>query len=602
MIENISILTGIPEIKLRNILEIGVEQTGISLFLYDEFGNLVTAYPDSALALVPVLSHIRDIQGELDKILADVRDKMDDVIADWGNFIIHAKPVQILDEFIGTLLALSPQDDDYLCKHILRMACHHLKDFIAMNGELESFSSEIVQNYEELNLLYTFSTMLAGITFLEQVCPVIVESAVDIIQARNACILLLNEETDELRASYAYGMPLPDAISKGVKLGEYICGHVAESGESILIENEDGATSHGAKPSLFPPPLIVSPLTVKEKVLGVLVLSGKPDDSVFTSGALKLLDAIASQAAIAIMNIRLLDNLMQKNQKLRATLEQLKFMQEQLIQSQRLSAMGEVISGIEHEINNSLAGVTGYAELALRQVDDEKLRKRLEIILQEGKRAADIVRNLRTFARKIKIEKHPVSINEVVQSVLNVKEEHLKRKNISITTDLSAEIPETMADFGQLQQLLLNLMINAEEAILGDGGSRICQNVAEFATIRGTIHIKTEVAGQYKLLSEAQRILRIIVSDDGPGIPEDIRGRIFDPFFSTKYEVKGVGQGLPVCFGIVNSHGGRIYLESGEDEGSTFFVELPVVGAESQFDNSMHSQLMTEEMNEKRSG
>ena len=560
MIETISILSAIPEIKLRTILEVGVEQTEISLLLFDEFGKLVTAYPEEA-------RHINGIQDELDRILAQALDNKGDIVTALENLTISAQPIWILDEFIGTLLALSPDADDQCCKHILRIACHHLKDFIAMNGELESLSSEIVQNYEELDLLYTFSAMLAGITYLEQACPVIVESAVDVIKAKNACILLLDEEAEELRVSYSYGMPPPDVIAEGIKLGEYICGHVAQMGESILIENENGAISNEQKSSLFPLPLIASPLKVKKQVLGVLLLSGKSDDSVFTSGDLKLLDAIASQAAIAIMNIRLLDNLMRKNQELRANIEQIKFMQEQLIQAQRLSAMGEVISGIEHEINNSLAGLTGYTELTLRKVNDEEIRKRLEVILQEGKRAADIVRSLRTFARKIHIEKSPVNINDIVQSVLIVKAEHLKQRNITVTIDLSAELPETMANFGQLQQLLLNLIVNAEEAVLRNGG-------------KGTIHIKTEIVGQYKLLSEGQQILRLTVSDDGPGIPEDIRGRIFEPFFSTKYEVKGVGQGLSLCFGIVNSHGGRIYLESEENEGSTFFVELPVVDAQ----------------------
>jgi signal transduction histidine kinase/CheY-like chemotaxis protein len=284
------------------------------------------------------------------------------------------------------------------------------------------------------------------------------------------------------------------------------------------------------------------------------------------------LNAISSQAAIALMNAKLFGELMERNRRSKEILEQqLQSAREQLIQSSRLAAMGQLVASVAHDINNPLTAVIGYTEiLLLEREKDEQLKKRLEVVLSEANRIAGIVRNLRTFAQKHKIEQHPTNLNHVVTATLSLQEYKLKRQNIEVITDLDADLPQTMADSQQLQQVLINFLSNAMDAMEKKGG--------------GTIKIKTELrVEQSDILRIEEEILdrklfiRLSVSDDGPGIPEDIRARVFEPFFTTKDEVKGTGLGLSICHGIVSAHNGKIYFKTEIGKGTTFFVEIPLI-------------------------
>ena len=310
-------------------------------------------------------------------------------------------------------------------------------------------------------------------------------------------------------------------------------------------------------------------MIVKEELVGVIILARKSTGNVFTAMNLKLLDSIASQAAVAFMNVRLFNNLMENNQQLRDALERLQTAQEYLIESQRLAAMGQLVAGVAHDINNPLTGIMGYSELLLlNQGIDGELKRGLEIIRKEAERAAGIVRSLKTFAKKRVHEQKLVNINHIIQETLPIIGKNFDRKNIQIITDLDSNLPTTMADSGQIQQVLMNLLMNAEEAVNSSG----------------TIKIKTEILDD--TLSNKQKI-RFSVSDDGRGISEEIKSRIFEPFFTTKSEVKGTGLGLSICHGIAAAHEGRIYVESEVDEGTTFFVELPIITQDVKLDSNL---------------
>src|SRR3954471_13188333 len=232
----------------------------------------------------------------------------------------------------------------------------------------------------------------------------------------------------------------------------------------------------------------------------------------------------------------------------------------QLLQAEKMAALGQTISGVAHELNNPLASILSWAErLSTRPGLDDPVRRGLETILGESERAARIVRNLLTFARKRQTTRAMVDINQVVRETLALRAYEQRVTNIIVIDALAAGLPSVFADSHQVQQVLLNLTINAEQAMLSTNG-------------RGVLVVRT--------WHDAERECVILeINDDGPGIAEDVQAKIFDPFFTTKEVGKGTGLGLTVAYAIVNEHGGRIRVESRPGAGASFFVELPVSGA-----------------------
>jgi two-component system NtrC family sensor kinase len=231
----------------------------------------------------------------------------------------------------------------------------------------------------------------------------------------------------------------------------------------------------------------------------------------------------------------------------------------QLLQAEKMAALGQTISGVAHELNNPLATILTSAErLSARTVDDD-VRRGVETIRTESERAARIVRNLLTFARKRHTTRAMVDLNSVVRETLALRAYEQRLTNIDVIEAFSAGLPQVFADPHQMQQVLLNLVINAEQAMLGANG-------------RGTLIVRTwhDVDRETVVLE---------VSDDGPGVPQDVQPKIFDPFFTTKEVGQGTGLGLTVAYAIVQEHGGRIDVVSGSGAGATFSVQLPTGGA-----------------------
>jgi signal transduction histidine kinase len=231
----------------------------------------------------------------------------------------------------------------------------------------------------------------------------------------------------------------------------------------------------------------------------------------------------------------------------------------ELQQAEKLAALGQTISGVAHELNNPLATILSWAERLAERPADDKTHRGLEVIRSESERAARIVRNLLTFARKRQTTRLMVDLNEVVAETLTLRAYEQRVSNIAVTQALAPAVPAVFADAHQIKQVILNLVINAEQAMLGARG-------------RGALVVRT--------WHDADRESVILeVRDDGPGIAEETQGKIFDPFFTTKAVGKGTGLGLSVAYAIVQEHGGRIWVSSAPNEGASFFVELPAGGA-----------------------
>jgi len=235
--------------------------------------------------------------------------------------------------------------------------------------------------------------------------------------------------------------------------------------------------------------------------------------------------------------------------------------QRQVYQSEKLAAVGKLAAGVAHEINNPLTGVLSYSSFLLKRAADKpEFRDDLEVIVRETQRCRGIVKGLLDFARPSPPEKHSTDINEIVERAVRIVQAQLAAHRVEVRRRLGTDLPPVYADANQIQQILVNLLVNANDAI-GESG--------------GTVALATTLKTNDGVVEARTREIEISVSDTGCGIPEANIQRLFEPFFSTKGR-KGTGLGLAVAWSIVEKHNGRIGVESEVGKGTTFRVLLPI--------------------------
>jgi PAS domain S-box-containing protein len=227
---------------------------------------------------------------------------------------------------------------------------------------------------------------------------------------------------------------------------------------------------------------------------------------------------------------------------------------EQLMITDRLASIGELAAGTAHELNNPLTSVIGFSQLVLEKDIPDDIREDMKLIYNEAQRAANVTKNLLTFARKHAPVKQLNQINNIIEDVLKLRAYEHKANCIEVKKQLASDLPEIRVDYFQMQQVFLNIIINAEYFMTE-------------AHKRGTLTITTKKQNDN---------IKISITDDGPSIPPENLSRIFDPFFTTKAAGKGTGLGLSICHGIVSEHGGQIYARSQRGKGATIIVELPI--------------------------
>jgi len=227
----------------------------------------------------------------------------------------------------------------------------------------------------------------------------------------------------------------------------------------------------------------------------------------------------------------------------------------QVVHLEKMAAIGRLVSGVAHELNNPLAGILGYAQLVSRCELDPSTRRMTDVILTQAERAGKIVQNFLSLAAKTEPKRIAFDLNDTIRNVIQLREYQESVDNIVVTADLSEDLPYAWGDPHQMEQVFLNLVVNAEDAI-ADNHRR-----------PGAIQVRTFVEGGH---------IQVTVNDNGSGIHARDMARIFDPFFTTKDKHRGTGLGLSICAEIVKDHGGELYAWSSYGSGSTFTLELPI--------------------------
>jgi signal transduction histidine kinase len=290
-------------------------------------------------------------------------------------------------------------------------------------------------------------------------------------------------------------------------------------------------------------------MTLQTRVRGLLSVTRKISGTRFFEDDLEFLAILANQLSVAIENARLFDSE-------KETLEKLKQTQRQLVQTEKLAALGQLSARVAHEVNNPLGIIKNYLLLISQHLaDDQTAAEYLQVVTEEVDRIAGIVRQLLSMFRPRKREFREIDLEALIDETLLLLAIQTSRGQIEIVKQLPEYLPTISGSAEQLKQVFLNLLLNA----------------CDFMPDGGTITIDGEVA---------DRSVTLGFTDTGPGMPESILSRVFEPFFTTKDGDKGTGLGLSVCDGIIDGHGGSISAENVPGGGARFVIRLPVGGAD----------------------
>jgi signal transduction histidine kinase len=328
-----------------------------------------------------------------------------------------------------------------------------------------------------------------------------------------------------------------------------VTGRVAAIGEPLAIADFNAWSGRGESAFKAPFTTVAGvPLKLSGEIIGTLVVQDDRPARAFTHDDIRTLELLAPQLAIFIRNARLY-------QELEERMDAQRLAEERLVRSAKLAAVGEMAAAVAHELNNPLTTVTGFAELILETLDEDSPEyDDMSLVLSEAQRSREVVRRLLDFSRQSDILRGDTDMNEIITMVLQLVHHQAQTGNVKVRMELWDDIPLIRADRNQMQQVLLNLVHNAIQA-MPEGGELVVRSLME--------------------KWEDLNWLGIMVKDTGEGIEEEALDQIFEPFYTTKPTGEGTGLGLSVSYSIVSEHGGYIEVASTVGEGSEFIIWLP---------------------------
>ena len=437
--------------------------------------------------------------------------------------------------------------------------------FSDMLRELRASTERLEDLVFKLGTLNDMVEMAARIPKIEDLLAHVLERTMRAVSATIGSIMLLDRERQVLRIAVGRGLADDDPTRRNVevKVGEGIAGKVVQAGEPVLVEDieKDPRFARVSDPKYGGGSFICMPLRVGDRIVGVVNLAkkeGAPGAPVraFTTPDLQFLNALITYTAYAVDNARLFEEARLAAQRLEEVVEdqklRLTLAQQQMVQAAKLSALGELVAGVAHELNNPLTVLIGTADL-LEAEATGPMREHVELMREAARSAQSVVRGLLTFGRKMPLEKTRVDLAQLTERVLALTFGELHVAEVTIHKAIAPGLPPVWADANQLQQVLVNLVNNARQAMEEVEGER-----------------RLELSVQP---AEEDRV-RIQITDTGAGIPEDVLPKVFDPFVTTKPD--GTGLGLSISYGIVREHGGTLTVESTVGKGTTFSIELPI--------------------------
>ena len=373
---------------------------------------------------------------------------------------------------------------------------------------------------------------------VEEVLELAVWKATEILGSKGALLRLLNLDTQELELSAAYGLS-DEYLSKGPVTRSNIIHDIYSNKKSIII-NEIATDPRVQYPKeaikegirMF----LDLPLTFQDGVAGVLrIFFTSPRD--FFDEEIDFTISLAELCSCAIGKARLIEAQQSQYDQL-------------ALQTEKLTALGRMAAGIAHEINNPLAGILLFSSNLVKKAPQGPIKEGLDIIMQESQRCKIIIQELLEFARDRESQKTMADINVIIEKSLNILENEFRLRHIRLNKQLAGSMARTMLDGHQWEQVFVNLLLNAIQAIERNG----------------VITVRSQVP-------PGKEFIVVEIEDTGCGIPADHLDKIFEPFFSTKKE--GTGLGLAVSYGIIQSHQGRITVDSEPGKGSRFRITLP---------------------------
>ena len=424
--------------------------------------------------------------------------------------------------------------------------------------KIEDALRKIEQLDIRLAALNAISKIISSSLNLDEILSSTIDNILDAPEVDSVRIYLLNDGKKVLNLAAHKGLStnfINKPFMKSREPGNGLLGQTLLNGEPKVVDNTlqsigldvDLLIEEGFQSTVY------IPLTTRGASIGVMCVSSL-NQNTFSSEFVEFLTAIGNHIGVAVDNANVHKNIKEAYQ-------DLKEVQEQIVWTEKLASLGKLAATIAHEINNPLAGVLNYIRLIIKQLSRnrfshekfEDILRYLKIMESETARCGEIVKDLLSFARRTKITMESNRIEDIINKTLNLISHELEMKELQVKKNIAPNLPKIKCDFKQIQQVLLNLMYNASEAMPNGGALTVAANKAD----------------------GGKALIEVAISDTGCGISEKNMENIFEPFFTTKEEGKGVGLGLSVVYGIIAKHNGTISVESEPGKGSTFKVRLP---------------------------
>jgi signal transduction histidine kinase len=465
-----------------------------------------------------------------------------------------AVPLKYRGKVIGTLAlestdinAFSLQDEQLLVVIASHLA--GLIENVRLNEEMRERAHKLQDSVRQLQAIRETALDITGDLDLDILLKRVVHRARELVDARGAELGLLDEKEEVIRILVSEN-PWYSTLGSAVPLMAGVAGRVAAFGEPLVIADYNSWNGR-LEPDRKAPYGVVAgvPLKFHGQVMGTLTVMDDRPGKVFRSEDMELLELLAPQVAVSIRNARLYQELQER-------IEAQRVVENRLILSARLAAVGEMAAGVAHELNNPLTTVTGFVELVLDEMPpDSPNHPDLELVLREAQRAKGVVRRMLDFSRPVESQRVRTDLNELISDVLALVHHLVRTHGVEIQIELWDGLPKITVDPNQIKQVLLNLVHNALQAMPAGG----------------ILSLRTAPVER-----EGMKWVTVSVRDTGEGItPENLK-RIFEPFFTTRPTGGGTGLGLSISYGIITDHGGFIDVDTQVGQGSCFTIYLPL--------------------------